>query len=146
MKAYLLAAVGVIFLTVIISFVIPDGKLKKSVMFILRLACIAVMIRPVTGLFSFSETKKDFSYDYDYVCQVYSQNQSNLLSEKIYSEFGVDCVCVVEVIYADGQIKENGVQIYGDFDESASAQKIAEYLSELGYINISVNEEIFRTA
>ena len=58
MKAYLLTAVGVIFLTVIVSFIVPEGKLKKSVNFVLRLVSICVLIQPVTKIFSFAPEKE----------------------------------------------------------------------------------------
>ncbi len=144
MTAYLLTSVGVIFLTIIISFIVPEGKLKKSVTLVLRLVCIAVLIQPVTKLFTFSNKTTEYKYDYEYVCQVYSQNQSNLLTNKIKNDLGVDCVCVVEVVYEDNKIKENGVTVNTNFDESVTLCKIAEYLSGLGYINITVNEEVFR--
>ena len=44
MKTYLLTAAGVIFLSVIISLVIPEGKLNKSIVFVMRMACILVLI------------------------------------------------------------------------------------------------------
>lgn len=141
MKAYLLTAVGVIFLTVTVSFIVPEGKLKKSVNFILRLVSICVIIQPVTTIFKFEKTETTAVYDYEYVCQVYSQNQSRLVAQKLEDEFGLDCICFVEIVYEDGKIKENGVTVDGDFSDEKTINAIAEYLESLGYINITVNEK-----
>lgn len=142
MKTYLLSAAGVIFLTVLISFIVPEGKMKKSVNFVLRLVGIAVLVQPLTGIFKFSDNKADKSYDYEYVCQVYSQNQSNLLTQKVTDDLGYDCVCVVEIVYDGTQIKENGVTVQLDYAESEKIATITEYLQGLGYINITVNEKV----
>ena len=53
-----------------------------------------------------------------------------------------DCVCVVDVIYEGGQIKENGVTVDGNFVDVQTIEIITEYLRELGYIHITVNEKI----
>ncbi|MDE6850355.1 MAG: stage III sporulation protein AF [Clostridia bacterium] len=140
MKAYLLTAAGVIFLTVIISFIVPEGKLKKSVNFVLRLVSIGMLINPVTKIFSFTPTGGSVAYDYDYVCEVYSQNQSRLLTQKINDELGYDCVCRVEILYDGTKISENGVTVSGNFENVQTVEQITEYLEGLGYINITVNE------
>ncbi len=140
MKAYLLTAVGVIFLTVIISFIVPEGKLKKSVNFVLRLVSIGMLINPVTKIFNFSTTSSSTTYDYDYVCEVYSQNQSRLLTQKVNDELGYDCVCRVEISYDGTKISENGVTVSGNFENVQTVEQITEYLEGLGYIHITVNE------
>ena len=141
MKAYLLTAVGVIFLTVIVSFIVPEGKLKKSVNFVLRLVSICVLIQPVTKIFSFTPEKESAAYDYAYVCQVYSQNQSQLVTQKLKDDLNVDCVCAVEIVYDGTQIKENGVTVEGNFESVQTIRTITEYLEGLGYIHITVNEK-----
>ncbi|MDE7084632.1 MAG: stage III sporulation protein AF, partial [Clostridia bacterium] len=132
MKAYLLTAAGVIFLTVIISFIVPEGKLKKSVNFVLRLVSIGMLINPVTKIFSFTPTSGSVAYDYDYVCEVYSQNQSRLLTQKINDELGYDCVCRVEILYDGTKISENGVTVSGNFENVQTVEQITEYLEGLG--------------
>ncbi len=141
MKAYLLSAVGVIFLTVLVSFIVPEGKLKKSVNFVLRLVSICVLIQPLTGIFKFTPQTTSANYDYDYICAVYSQNQSNLLTQKVNEELGIDCVCRVEIIYDGTQIKENGVTVEGIYENVQTVEVLTEYLEGLGYINITVNEK-----
>lgn len=141
MKAYLLTAVGVIFLTVIVSFIIPEGKLKKSVNFVLRIISIGVLIQPVAKIFTFSPQKESADYDYAYVCQVYSQNQSQLVTQKVKEDLNLDCVCAVEIIYDGTQIKENGVTVEGNFESVQTIEEITEYLEGLGYIHITVNEK-----
>lgn len=142
MKAYLLTAVGVIFLTIIISFIVPEGKLKKSVNFVLRLVSIGMLINPVTKIFNFTKTENSASYDYEYVSEVYAQNQSRLLTQKVSEELGYDCVCRVEIIYDGSKIFENGVTVSGSFENVQTIEQITEYLEGLGYINITVNETI----
>ncbi|MDE6690877.1 MAG: stage III sporulation protein AF [Clostridia bacterium] len=140
MKAYLLTAVGVIFLTVIISFIVPEGKLKKSVNFVLRLVSIGMLVSPVTKIFTFAPSESTASYDYEYVAQVYAQNQSRLLTQKVADELGYDCVCNVEIEYKEHKICENGVNVYGNFENVQTVEEITEYLQGLGYIHITVNE------
>ena len=88
MKTYLLTAVGVIFLSVIVSLVIPEGKLNKSITFVMRMACILVLIQPLTGIFKIkSSSDGEAFYDYEYICSVYSENQSDQLEKKLSAEF-----------------------------------------------------------
>lgn len=140
MKIYLLTAVGVIFLTVIVGFVAPDGKLKKSVNFVLRLVSIAVLIQPITAIFNFDVQTSVSDYDYTYICQVYSQNQSNLVSKKIKEEFGIDCFVYVDIVYDGEKIEERGIIVRFDAENCDKSDEILAYLRELGYINITVNE------
>ena len=52
MTAYIATAAGVVFLTVIADMIIPEGKLNKVINFVLRIACILILISPVFGFFS----------------------------------------------------------------------------------------------
>ena len=82
MKVYLLTAAGVIFLSVIVSLLIPEGKLHKSVTFVMRLVCIFVLMQPIAGLFNIKETNASWTddfFDRQYVCNVYSEHQSEQL-------------------------------------------------------------------
>lgn len=141
MTAYLLTATGVIFLTVVIGFIVPEGKLNKSVNFVLRLACIFVLIQPVTKIFDFSDAQAKSLTDYEYICSVYSQNQSEALTDKILQDLDLECDCVVSVVFEDGKILENGVTVNTNFVDDETIKNITEYLKELGYINITVNEK-----
>lgn len=141
MTAYLLSAAGVIFLTVIVSFIIPEGKLNKSVNFILRLVCIGVLLQPVTQLFKFAPTEEKPLADYEYICGVYSQTQSEQLENEVRKNLNIECECVVSVEFADGKISENGVAVFVENCDNEKVDFIKEYLQELGYINITVNEK-----
>lgn len=140
MTTYLLSAFGVIFLSVIMSYIVPEGKLKKTVNFILRIVSITVLISPITGIFEFTSTSGSQIIDYEYICTMLSDNQSRLLEDKISEELGLECDVLVAVVYKDDTIAEDGVTVYGNFDNSTK-NKIVEYLSGLGYININVNEQ-----
>lgn len=143
MKTYLLTASGIIFLAVIVGLIVPDGKLKKSVNFVLRLICIFILIQPITQMFKLPDSEKGEVINYEYVSQVYAQNQSKLLTQKVESELNIACVCIVEVVYDGTQIKEHGVVCSGSFNDEKTISILTEYLRELGYINISVNDKAY---
>lgn len=138
---YLYAALGVVFLSVIAGLLIPDGKLKKSINFVLRLICIFVLINPLLNLFGIEEQVKNISLDYVYICEVYSKNQSNLLTQKVLSDCNEECICTVNVVYEEDAIREKGVIVTVKFEDEQSINKIVEYLKGLGYIDITVNVE-----
>ena len=100
-----------------------------------------MLIQPLTGVFKFTPQTPSTNYDYDYICAVYSQNQSNLLTQKVNGELGIDCVCRVEIIYDGTQIKENGVTVEVIYENVQTVEVLTEYLEGLGYINITVNEK-----
>lgn len=139
MEKYLLSAAGVIFLSVIVSLIIPEGKLNKMITFVMRIICILVLIQPVTGIFKISSAWSggDF-FDYEYVCGEYSEHQSTQLEILLLDELNVQTDCAVEVAYEDGQFKVNGVEVWVNENEKLFIEKIYAYLQELGYINISV--------
>ena len=141
MKVYLLTAAGVIFLSVIVSLLIPEGKLHKSVTFVMRLICIFVLIQPITGLFNIKETNSSWSddfFDYEYVCGVYSDHQSEQLEILLEKEFEVDANCAIKVEYAEGEFKVTEVGVELNKNNSKLIQEIYAYLDGLGYINITV--------
>lgn len=139
MKAYLLSAVGVIFLSVVISLLVPDGKLKKSVNFIMRLICILVLIQPVTGIFKIPDVSQETGYlDYDYVCSVYSEHQSAELEKLIAEKFTESCECFVTVEHDGENFKVTSAAVAVPEEKEKLIDGIYEYLKELNYINITV--------
>ncbi|MDE7182801.1 MAG: stage III sporulation protein AF [Clostridia bacterium] len=138
MKTYLLTAAGVIFLSVIISLIIPEGKMHKSILFVMRMVCIFVLIQPVTGIFKIETSEADKPlYDYEYVCTVYSDNQSTQLEKLIFKEYGEETACKVNVVYNEGKFEVSAVTV--EFaEENEKINEIYEYLVKLGYINITV--------
>lgn len=139
MKTYLLSATGVIFLSVIVSLLVPEGKLNKSITFVMRLICIAVLIQPLTGIFKIGQTENSaIKTDYEYVASVYSNHQSEqlekLLQEKLFIES--ECLITVEFVSGDFKVTQTEVKVI-DADEKI-IEDIYAYLRELGYINISV--------
>lgn len=139
MKAYLLSAVGVIFLSVVISLLVPEGKLKKSVTFIMRLICILVLIQPVTGIFKLPDVSQDTGYlDYEYVCSVYSDHQSVELEKLIAEKFVKDCECLVTVEHDGKDFKVTSATVEVPEENEKIIAEIYEYLKGLNYINITV--------
>lgn len=139
MKVYLLSAAGVIFLSVIVSLLMPEGKLNKSVTFVMRLICILVLIQPVTGIFNLkTETDASDFYDYEYICGVYSKHQSGELEKLLEEEFGTSPECEVEISYDDGSFKVTSVSVALDKKNNYLIDEIYEYLNGLDYINITV--------
>ena len=140
MKTYLISVTAVIFLSVIVSLVIPEGKLNKTIVFIMRMACIFVLIQPITGIFkigSGSAANSSF-YDYEYVCKVYSDNQSEQLEKIILEKFGIESDCFVKIVHEKGEFRADGVDIEINQENAEIIKDIYEYLEELKYINISV--------
>ena len=141
MKVYLLTAAGVIFLSVIVSLLIPEGKLHKSVTFVMRLICIFVLVQPITGLFNIKETTPTFSddyFDYKYVCKVYSDHQSEQLELLLEKKFEVATDCVIKVEYIEGEFKPTEVGVELNENNGKLIEEIYAYLDGLGYINITV--------
>ncbi len=139
MKTYLFTAAGVIFLSVIVSLLIPDGKLNKSITFVMRMACILVLLQPVTGIFKIGETtSKEPMYDYVYICKVYSDNQSEQLEKVLKEKFGEECDCAVEIIHDDGNFKVNSENVEVNTQKNQTITEIYAYLEQSGYINITV--------
>ena len=83
MTAYLITACGVVFLSVIVSFVIPQGRLNGTITFVMRMICIAVLVLPLTKLFVADGSGEELA-DYDYVCEVYSRGQSRMLARALF--------------------------------------------------------------
>lgn len=140
---YLYVALGVVFLSVVVGLLVPNGKLKKIVNLILRLVCVCVLINPIVNLFGLEASDVSGEPNYEYVCDVYSSNQSKELKKRIEKEFGEQCQCVVSVEYKDEKLVESGVTIVGDFGDLGVIERIVEYLKELGYIDITVNGEAY---
>ncbi|MDE7440532.1 MAG: stage III sporulation protein AF [Clostridia bacterium] len=139
MKIYLLSATAVIFLSVIVSLIIPEGKLNKTIVFVMRMVCIFVLIQPITGIFKVSTSATDAPlYDYEYICKVYSYNQSEQLQKLILEKFEVESTCFVNIGYENGEFKADGVNIEINQQNDELIRNIYEYLEELKYINISV--------
>ena len=140
MKIYLLSATAVIFLSVIVSLVIPEGKLNKTIVFVMRMVCIVVLIQPITGIFKISTSTTDAPmYDYEYICKVYSDNQSEQLEKLIAEKFEVDSVCFVNIAYDKGEFKADGVKVEINQQNEVLVTNIYEFLEELKYVNITVD-------
>ncbi|MDE7082766.1 MAG: stage III sporulation protein AF [Clostridia bacterium] len=140
MKVYLLTAAGVIFLSVIVSLLIPEGKLHKSVTFVMRIICIFVLLQPVTGIFKIKDasTASDDFFDYEYVSGVYSKHQSEQLEILLKNEFEIATDCDLLVEYSEGEFKVTEVEVGLEEKDKNLIQQIYAYLDGLGYINITV--------
>ena len=147
MTEYILAAAGAIFLSVVVGLIIPEGRLKKAVSFVVRIACICLLVSPVLTIFDV-DIKSDGGQgaDYEYISEMYSLTQSRELEGMLEERFGCDMAADVEIVYEDGAFREKGVKIVTDKVEEALIDDIVSYLKELGYININVNEKVYRGA
>ncbi len=142
MKTYLLGAAAAIFLSVIVSLLVPEGQLNKSITFIMRLVCILVLIQPLTGIFKIgSSDNSESKVDYTYIEQIYSDHQSEQLEKLLEEEFETDCECAVKIGYTGGEFKAQTAEVIIKENNSKLIDAIYEYLQELGYINITVYAE-----
>ena len=143
MKIYLLSAAGVIFLSVIVSLLVPEGKLNKTITFIMRLICIMVMIQPLTAIVGGNGASGGNvnSADYVYVCEIYSEHQSGELEKLLLEKLGAKTKCSVDVGYEDGEFKVTGVTVLTEENNLKLIESIYEYLGQLHYINITVYAE-----
>lgn len=139
MKTYLICAAGAIFISVIVSLLIPEGKLNKTITFVMRLICIFVLIQPITRIFDLPTESADVQLaDYDYVSKIYSEHQGKQLEYLLEEKYGGIFSCSVEVVYIDGQFEANKVEVCTEKNNPYEIQEIYEYLGGLGYINITV--------
>lgn len=140
MSGYLISAIGVIFLSVVVSLIIPEGKLTKTIMFIMRLVCIFVLVSPIATLFGGAKSKNasDCNADYAFVEGIYSEHQSIQLERLIKNKYSFEVDCRVMVNYADGEFTVRSVLIMLSGENVKFCNEIYEYLKELGYINITV--------
>lgn len=143
MTEYLLSAAGVIFLSVIVSLIIPEGKLNKSITFIMRLISILVLIQPVSGIFRINGdgSSSGSLADYTYVSAIYTEHQSEQLELLLQKECAAETECNVTVEYDAGDFKVTAVEVgilEGQPEASALKERIENYLSELGYKNVNV--------
>ena len=137
MTTYLLTAAGVIFVSVIVSLIVPEGKLNKTITFVMRLICIMVLIQPITGIFKLGEGKS-VEANYEYVSSAYSRHQSGQLEKLIKSKFGIESECDISVEYTNGEFKATKVDVAVGEKDRNLIDGIYEYLEEMNYINITV--------
>ncbi len=138
MKTYLLSAAGAIFLSVIVTLLVPEGKLHKTIAFVMRLICIFVLVQPLARLFQFSDSARTSFVDYEYVEQVYSAHQSGQLGVLLKEQFGVEAECYVDIEYIEGEFAVSNVEVALADENEELVENIYAYLSGLGYINITV--------
>lgn len=141
MTAYLITACGAVFLSVVVSFIIPQGKLSKTISFVMRVVCIGILISPLVKLFTISDSEFDDMVDYDYVCEVYSENQSRSLEEFILKEYSAQSECTVNVVWNGERFEAESVEVclIGPYDGLVDI--IYAYLEDADYINITVYEK-----
>lgn len=141
MKTYLLSAAGVIFISVIVSLIVPEGKLHKTITFVMRLICILVLISPALALFKISPSPSQSDReiaDYAFVAKEYSRHQSEQLTLAVGEKFSVEAECTVSVEYSDGLFRAESAEVVLPEENRQLIESIYEYLNGLGYINISV--------
>jgi hypothetical protein len=143
MKAYILAATGICFFTVLLSFLLPEGKVGKTIQFVMRIACIVCLLQPILGLFNGQNSIAEQSLcDYSLVCSLYEANQEQSIKESILKEFGEEVECDVVIEYQDGNFSQEKVSITLKRQDEEIEQKIYAYLEGSGYINILIHVEV----
>lgn len=138
MKTYLLSATSVIFLSVMVSMILPEGKLSKSIIFVMRMACILVLIQPITKIFDIKTDSAEISADYEYIKSVYSDNQSSALRELLVKEFGEGIDCTVNIEYADGKFTVGEISVTVNSRDEEFIYSVFEYVCSLGYERDSI--------
>ena len=117
----------------------PKGKLNKNIFFVMIMACILVLIQPITGIFKINtSSSSETIYDTEYVATVYSKNQSGSLEKLLYEKYAEECKCQVNIIYSEGNFKADSVSVQTSSENNQLISDIYEYLEKLGYINITV--------
>lgn len=140
MKEILILATGVVFLSIIFSYIVPDGKLKNSINLILRLVCMLVLLTPITS-FLFPNQEDVIFIDYDKISAVYKDSQEDYLEFLIYDKFDLICDCNISINYNNKEVVETGVEV-NLMQNFNNLDKLYSYLEDLGYINIIVNEQV----
>lgn len=138
MKTYLLSAAGVVFISVVVSLIVPEGKMHKMVTFAMRLICIFVLITPLVSLFrgEVADTESEGNINYAFVEQIYSEHQSAQLEKLLSKDLSVEADCTVTVLFDGEDFKISSVEVCVENFELN--EEIYAYLEELGYINITV--------
>ncbi len=138
MKLYIISAISTVFLSVLCSIIIPEGRLKKTVNFSLRMICMLALIQPIKDFFTLSDGESLSLIDYEFVCQAYENSQEEALKSAILSQFNENCKCDIEISYEDGEFRQKYVYVYTESKNSVTNNEIYAYLQERGYININV--------
>lgn len=141
MKNYLITACGAVFLSVIVSFIIPQGRLGKTITAVFRIVCIAILLTPVTNLFDITDSSYADYTDYQFICEVYGSNQSDALEQSLLEELNAETRCTVNIVYSDGKFSVESVEVCLLNGNEEIIKKIYEYLVSNDYINITVYEE-----
>lgn len=139
MTEYLITACGTVFLSVIISFIIPQGRLNSAITFVIRMICIVILVLPLTQLFTDVKGGGELA-DYDYICAFYSENQSKALDKALEEEFGIEVQCDLTIAHGSEGFYLESVNVGVPTEYYSLSDKIYEYLHEADYINITVYE------
>ena len=103
------------------------------------MACIFVLIQPLTGIFKIkSSSDGEVFYDYEYICGVYAENQSDQLEKKLADEFSAECTCSIEIVHDNGVFRAESVTVGVNSQNNEIIERIYAYLEECNYINITV--------
>ncbi len=142
MKEYAISLISLLFLSVIISVIIPKGKLNGCILFVLRIVCVAIMVTPLTQIFKISEHDK-YIISYEDVCSIYEINQQKIIEKEIEYKFSISSQCFVDLELKENKLNIIEVRVYVDQKNLKNSVEICEYLRSLNYINITVNEKNF---
>lgn len=124
MKAWLISVTAVCLLLILMELLLSEGKTKKFIQGILRLAMVIVLLSPVTALVKGNtteiniteETKETATYDglSDYI-----KRKAENEIEKRLNEMGGRCEAEIlvgngEIRFVEITVKENGINAKGE--------------------------------
>ncbi len=138
MSAYLTVAVGTVFVSALCAILIPEGRLKGTITFIMRLLCLAALAAPLKNFIQYDFNQQQSWVDYSFLCEAYAEDQERALESALKKQTGVDCECEITIVYNNGNFEQSAVQVNVMTEDSQVLSLIYEYLTELNYINITV--------
>ena len=142
MKEYLLAVIGMILFSAVITTLLSDGKIASSVKALCRMACVLTLTSPLILIFqkesNFLEVSKLFfqetGIDIDTSFIQYYSNQriayaQSAIEEELVKKYGVSCkVELVCQVLETGELKIQKIYLQTEAEKEVE-NLMSEYLS-----------------
>ena len=124
MKAWLISVTAVCLLLILMELLLSEGKTKKFIQGILRLAMVIVLLSPVTALVKGNTTEITITEEmketatYDGLSDFIKRKAENEIEKRLNEMGGI---CEAEILVGNGEIrfveitvKENGINAKGE--------------------------------